>query len=41
LEWFKNNLAKKQFKGIVLYSGEHIIPFGKDMLAVPTAALWA
>jgi len=40
LEWFKNHLAKKQFKGIVLYSGEHIIPFGKDMLAVPTAALW-
>jgi len=40
LEWFKNNLAKKQFKGIVLYSGEHTIPFGKDMLAVPTAALW-
>ncbi len=40
LEWFRNNLVKKQFKGIVLYSGEHIIPFGKDMLAVPTAALW-
>ncbi len=40
LEWFKNNLAKKPFKGIVLYTGEDTLSFGKDMLAVPMASLW-
>jgi len=41
LEWFRSNIAKKPFKGIVLYSGEDALPFGKDMLAVPMASLWA
>lgn len=41
LEWFKNNLAKdRKFIGIILYSGENTISFGKDMIAVPTACLW-
>jgi predicted AAA+ superfamily ATPase len=40
LEWFRKNLTKKSFIGIVLYSGEHILYFGENMLAVPTAALW-
>ena len=42
LKWFKENIAKdRPFKGIVLYSGEHIAPFGKDMMLVPFGALWA
>ncbi|MFI3242471.1 MAG: ATP-binding protein [Alphaproteobacteria bacterium] len=42
LKWFKENLAKdKRFIGIVLYSSEDTLPFGEDMLAVPTAALWS
>ena len=41
MEWFKDNIAKKPFKGIVLYTGEDTLSFGKDMLAVPMASLWA
>ena len=41
LVWFRDNLVKHtNFKGIVLYTGEHIIPFGKDLWAVPISALW-
>lgn len=41
LMWFRDNLAKdNKFTGIVLYSGENTITFGKDMHAVPTAILW-
>ena len=42
LKWFKENIAKNRpFKGIVLYTGEHIAPFGEDMLLVPFGAMWA
>ena len=42
LQWFKNNLAKERsFKGIVFYTGEHIVPFGEGMWAVPINSLWA
>lgn len=41
LKWFKENMAKdKSFKGIILYSGEHIASFGEDMTAVPFGSLW-
>ena len=41
LKWFKENLAKnKNFVGIVLYTGEHVVPFGESMLAVPMNNLW-
>ena len=33
--------AKPDYIGLVLYSGDRTIPFGENMLAVPTAALWA
>ena len=40
--WFKNNIAKdKPFMGIVLYTGEHSLSLGKDMYAIPIAALWS
>jgi hypothetical protein len=39
--WFKENLAKeKKFKGVILYSGEDTISFGKDLIATPIANLW-
>ena len=42
LKWFREKLAGNQpFAGIVLYSGEHIAPFGKDMIAAPFGCLWA
>lgn len=41
LKWFKNNLVKdKHFVGIVLYSGENVVPFGEDLYAVPINNLW-
>ena len=42
LKWFKENIAKdRPFKGVILYTGEHIAPFGKDMMLVPFGSLWA
>ena len=41
LNWFKENMAKKQkFIGIVFYTGETIIPFGKGLWAVPIDVMW-
>ena len=41
LKWFAANLAKSPFCGIVLYSGDDILPFGEGFYAVPLAALGA
>ena len=41
LKWFARNLAKGEFTGIVLYSGEHTLRFGEGFYAVPLAALGA
>ena len=42
LKWFKqNNKNHSKFIGIVLYSGEHILPFGENLWAVPISSLWA
>jgi len=40
--WFKENIIKGKvpYRGIVLYSGEHTLSFGENMLAVPMAAMW-
>ncbi|MDR0653543.1 MAG: DUF4143 domain-containing protein [Synergistaceae bacterium] len=39
--WFKHNIVPdKEFIGIVLYTGENVLPFGNDLRAVPIAALW-
>lgn len=41
LKWFKNNLVKdKEFTGIVLYTGQNIVPFGERLFAVPVNNLW-
>ena len=41
LKWFAENLAKREFTGIVLYSGEYTLSFGDGFYAVPLAALGA
>ena len=42
MEWFKGKFARDaDFIGVVLYSGEHVVPFGEGMWAVPICALWA
>ena len=42
MTWFKNNIVPdKNFIGIVLYTGENVLPFGPDMYAVPISALWS
>ena len=41
LKWFAANLAKSSFTGIVLYSGDDVLPFGDGFYAVPLAALGA
>ncbi|MBI3441788.1 MAG: ATP-binding protein [Proteobacteria bacterium] len=41
LRWFEANLTKKgkPFTGIVLYTGESVVPFGDNLWAVPFGAL--
>jgi predicted AAA+ superfamily ATPase len=34
-------LGPQSHAGIVLYDGEHVLPFGDQLLAVPLSALWA
>ena len=35
------SVAKKKFlRGIILYSGNMVVPFGKDLWAIPISALW-
>jgi predicted AAA+ superfamily ATPase len=41
LSWFKENMAKNQkFIGIVLYTGENVLSFGKDLFALPISCIW-
>ena len=39
LRWFRANMAKGPFTGVVLYSGSEVLSFGDDCYAVPLAAL--
>jgi len=42
LKWFRDNLAKdKSFTGIVVYTGETTLPFGKNLAAVPMGVICA
>ena len=42
LKWFNDNLAKqRKFKGIVFYTGEEVLSFGKSLWAIPINSLWA
>ncbi|MDR1622927.1 MAG: ATP-binding protein [Synergistaceae bacterium] len=41
-KWFAANIVKnkKPYISIVLYSGERVLSFGENLLAVPISALW-
>ena len=42
LSWFQENLVKEGqlFVGIILYTGEKVVPFGENLWAVPMGCLW-
>ena len=42
LQFFRKKIVgKRNFIGIVLYTGEHVVSFGENMWAVPISALWS
>ena len=42
LLWFQNNLAKAgEFVGIILYTGNYAVSFGRNLWAVPMGLLWS
>jgi uncharacterized protein len=40
LEHMRNTLGEDFIAGIVLYGGQHVLPFGDRLMAVPIPALW-
>lgn len=41
LRWFRDHMAKgRQFVGIVLYTGENVVPFGEGFWAIPINLMW-
>lgn len=40
LEALRNELGKKFKQGLVFYQGKDVVPFGKDMWAIPVAMIW-
>ena len=40
--WFRDNIIKgsREYTGYVIYSGEDVLRYSKDMIALPAAALW-
>jgi predicted AAA+ superfamily ATPase len=41
ISWFQEHMAKKNpFSGIVLYTGDSVLSFGKNLWAVPLSMLW-
>lgn len=41
LKWFRDHMVKgRQFVGIVLYTGENVVPFGEGFWAVPINLMW-
>jgi hypothetical protein len=41
MKLFADEMKKKFVRGIVLYDGNEVIPFAKNMVAVPIQTLWA
>lgn len=39
LKWIRKDLIKDGFIGLVLYTGDKVLPFGEDLYAVPMSAL--
>ncbi|HPQ41481.1 MAG TPA: ATP-binding protein [bacterium] len=41
LKFLSNELGEAFFRGIVLYTGNKVIPFGNSMWAIPVACVWS
>lgn len=41
LRRFREMIGKRFHAGVVLYDGEHLLPFGDGLYAVPISALWS
>ncbi len=41
LKFFRDTIGNRFVQGIVLYTGTEIIPFQKDIHAVPVSSLWS
>ncbi|MGC4044789.1 MAG: DUF4143 domain-containing protein [Armatimonas sp.] len=40
LRALQNGVGNRLHRGIVLYTGQHVLPFGEGLFAVPISALW-
>lgn len=40
LKRLRELMGSRFLGGIVLYDGEHVLPFGERLLAVPLSSLW-
>lgn len=40
LQQFADDTGEKFYRGVVFYTGERVIPFGKNLFAIPISALW-
>jgi predicted AAA+ superfamily ATPase len=40
LRWLRDKIGERLVAGIVLHLGEHVLPHGERILAVPLSALW-
>ena len=41
LKRLRELLGRRFRGGVVLYDGDHVLPFGERLLAVPLSALWS
>lgn len=40
IRWFEKEAGSSFFLGLVLYTGDKIVPFGKNLFAAPISAMW-
>jgi hypothetical protein len=40
LEHMRDTLGDSFMAGVVLYGGQHVLPFGDRLMAAPISALW-
>ncbi len=41
LRWLRERLGDRFTRGVVLYAGNHVLPFGPGLWALPFSALWS
>ena len=40
LRWLADAAGKRFLRGVLLYTGQEMLPFGPDITALPISALW-